>query len=395
MSTPSKFKIVTWNATGIMSSASYLCGLLNDKKVDICGISEHWLKESNCNFINMLDSNYKSAIAIDKDCKFYSSRAQGKGGVALLWHVNIDRYVSVLPIDNDRILGIQLSLGPGAFVYIFQVYLPCSNHTVDKYVEFIEQLYDIWCKYNELGTVMFMGDFNAKVISPECIFNPKQRDRLFSQLLNDCNLTAVNILPLCTGAKSSFVSYDKTSESLIDHICMPIDKADSIDSCMILDDDCLNVSNHRPVLCSLLFHFSSVVDDPKDSYRIKWAKVTDNEKNDYMYCLNNSETLFKARFCPIKSPQDIDDMYDCITSTISDASSKFIKERKFKHFLKPYWNHFLSDLKRKLKELRHIWVTEGKPRDESASFIAYKAAKKEFRRHHRKQVNVFMYEQDR
>ena len=39
--------ILTWNATGIMSSASYLCDVLIKYNFDIYGISEHWLFQPN------------------------------------------------------------------------------------------------------------------------------------------------------------------------------------------------------------------------------------------------------------------------------------------------------------------------------------------------------------
>ena len=35
---------------------------------------------------------------------------------------------------------------------------------------------------------------------------------------------------------------------MIDHILLPIEKYDLVTSCEILDDDALNVSNHRPIL---------------------------------------------------------------------------------------------------------------------------------------------------
>ena len=44
------YNILTWNATGIMSSAAYLSDCLNQNKVDICGISEHWLYEKDLSF---------------------------------------------------------------------------------------------------------------------------------------------------------------------------------------------------------------------------------------------------------------------------------------------------------------------------------------------------------
>ena len=43
--------IMPWNATGLISSASYLCDALKDKVVDICGISEHFLFPNNVHFL--------------------------------------------------------------------------------------------------------------------------------------------------------------------------------------------------------------------------------------------------------------------------------------------------------------------------------------------------------
>ena len=51
------FSIITWNATGIMSSAAYLSNCLNQNKVDICGISEHWLNEKDLSFLNQIDKH--------------------------------------------------------------------------------------------------------------------------------------------------------------------------------------------------------------------------------------------------------------------------------------------------------------------------------------------------
>ena len=39
--------IATWNATGIMSSASYASDLLMKENVHILGLSDHWLYQHN------------------------------------------------------------------------------------------------------------------------------------------------------------------------------------------------------------------------------------------------------------------------------------------------------------------------------------------------------------
>jgi len=89
---------MSWNVSGIMSSCTYLSDTLRALGVDFCGISEHWLFENCLSFINSIDSDYKSVSTADKDCKVRNGRKVGKGGVALLWHVKHDKYVTQLNI---------------------------------------------------------------------------------------------------------------------------------------------------------------------------------------------------------------------------------------------------------------------------------------------------------
>ena len=100
--------IMSWNATGIMSSASYLCNSLKVKQIDICGISEHWLYEKDLVFLDQIDSNYKSHAVSDFDLKSPGRRRVGKGGVAILWHRKLDNCVTALSFDDDKLLGLNL-----------------------------------------------------------------------------------------------------------------------------------------------------------------------------------------------------------------------------------------------------------------------------------------------
>lgn len=100
-------KLATWNATGIISSASYLCDLLNDRAVDVCGISEHFLYPNNVHFLSTLNSDYRFHVTCDRDLKLPGARRVGKGGVCLTWHKRYDNYIVPLHTDDDRIIGIQ------------------------------------------------------------------------------------------------------------------------------------------------------------------------------------------------------------------------------------------------------------------------------------------------
>ncbi len=75
-------KIMTWNATGIMSSCSYMCDTFQSEGIDICGISEHWLYTHNLHFLDCIHSNYKSYAKSDCDLGLPGNRRVGKGGVA-------------------------------------------------------------------------------------------------------------------------------------------------------------------------------------------------------------------------------------------------------------------------------------------------------------------------
>ena len=86
MTTMSSLNLMSWNASGIFSSGSYLCDTLQNKKVDICEISEHWLRETDLHFLDDLNSSYKCHSVCDRDLVAPCRSTVRKGGVALLWH---------------------------------------------------------------------------------------------------------------------------------------------------------------------------------------------------------------------------------------------------------------------------------------------------------------------
>ena len=120
--------VVTWNATGLMSSCTYICDFLHEHNIDICGIAEHWLYEKDLHFINNMDNMYSSLATSDIDLLLPSARRVGKGGVCLLWHKKLNNLITPISCNNDRIIGIQIQLSEHKFVYVFQVYLPSCNH---------------------------------------------------------------------------------------------------------------------------------------------------------------------------------------------------------------------------------------------------------------------------
>ena len=167
--------------------------------------------------------------------------------MAFLLCGRLNSIITPLNIDNDRIVGMQLQLSTSNYLFIFQMYLPCVNHSYEKYCDYINVLYDLYNMYSDQGLVVFMGDFNARIKAD--VFS--YRDNVLRSFMVDCNLCAVNTLDICQGPTNSYVSYDDMYTSLIDYICIPCDNIDFVTNCEIADDNCLNVSRHRPIFCCL------------------------------------------------------------------------------------------------------------------------------------------------
>jgi len=57
-----------------------------------------------------------------------------------MWHKRLSHFITPLSIDDDIIVGVQLQIAPFVHAFIFQVYLPCSNHSVAVYKQYIDKL---------------------------------------------------------------------------------------------------------------------------------------------------------------------------------------------------------------------------------------------------------------
>lgn len=384
--------IMSWNATGIMSSASYLCNSLRFKQIDICGISEHWLYEKDLIFLNQIDSNYKSHAVSDFDLKYPGRRRVGKGGVALLWHRKYDGSVTPLSFDDDKIIGIKLEISPSVYVFFFQIYLPCINHSFDSFKDYVDRLNNILGLYSEKGLVVIMGDMNANILSAKFRKDLNNRSRYVEKFLKENNLVSVNTLDICTGARSSFVSYDNTCESLIDHILFPLEKVHYVYSCEICNDDALNVSRHRPVFCRVRIP-AQYEESPNicSENNLNWKKVDVDCANSYKENLLLNDTLNALAQSDLNSKTEIDKAYTDFVQEVKAVAKQHFPVKKYRHYLKPYWTDELSILHREMKRLRQIWIRNGRPRNtEHDSYKAYKAAKRNFRRKHRQCSENFM-----
>ena len=361
-------KLITWNATGVMSSCTYIVDMLKLKNVDILGISEHWLRDVDLHFLDQLDSNYKSYAVCDRDLCKPNVKLVRKGGVAILYNVKHSKRISPLCINDDRIIGIQYQCSEDLYMYIFQVYLPSSNHSISKYKEYMEKLSNITQMYCEKGVVVLMGDINAHISSSKFTKTIDNRGKMLLSFMSDFNLISANVLNICSGAKSSFMSYNGQHESLIDHIILPLVIQDMIVKCEILDDNALNVSTHRPISCELnIPQYCVNISDYSIEPRLKWSKATTNALHEYEVSLQHDNNLLNLVEVDIVTKNEVDNLYNSIVKSLLKASNNSIPQAKYRRFLKPYWNTELTNLNKSMETHRDSWVNNGRPRNSASS----------------------------
>lgn len=219
------------------------------------------------------------------------------------------------------------------------------------------------------------------------------RDVLLRQLLSDCNLCALDTLPWCKGATNSFVSYDGCSTSMIDYICLPVEHVNSVQHAELVDDNCLNVSQHRSVVCTVQFPcilYEPVPNSQSSIDRINWKKVTSDHVKSYREIFSGHKDVQNLKYVTFHR-DDIDPAVAMVTSAILNSANLTLPKVKFKSFLKSYWNDDLNELHKKMLEARRVWCCTGRPRNpDNVYFRQYKDAKRIVRKLDRLAVHRYI-----
>ena len=158
------------------------------------------------------------------------------------------------------------------------------------------------------------------------------------------------------------------------------------------DDNALNVSSHRPILCKILIpSFLPVAHSFTVPEKVKWNRAKSEHITAYQIYLESNNDALNMLSGDILSNSDIDDLYLNIVSLVKGATDKCIPKSIFKHCLKPYWNSELSQFHKEMKQQRLLWIVNGRSRNPCNIFyVSYKRSKCKFRNLHRKCASLYL-----
>ena len=194
----------------------------------ILAISEHSLLEEQLGILKFATDNtynFHAVSASDNPCIISGENAHG--GVALLWKISFDDYIT--PIENtecDHIVGIKCKFPGCKPLFILSVYMPSRNHALDEYGEYLNFL---WALYDSLSAdsfVLVMGDLNGNLgnsLGDKGLKEPNERGKLLLDFVNYFNLCPINLLTICDGPLETYFSHCGKYQSTIDiYFCQTV-----------------------------------------------------------------------------------------------------------------------------------------------------------------------------
>ena len=375
--------MMSWNATGIMTSIPYLLNELKNKAISICGISEHWLTQHNAYILETVNNDYDAHVITCSNPKSLNARLYGKGGVAILWRKAFSNLIETIETYSDRIAAVKLSCND-LNIYILQVYLPCTNEPIDYYKSEVDKLSDILSMINNTDHVVLMGDFNCKILSKAMQTGAGTRDKYVCKLIESNNLKIITGTDRCKGPSYSFHPGATNIPTLIDHFIINESLVPTLTNCFIDDDSPLNISRHLPLFAQLNINTNTIQKNINADIFTKQCYNWSSELQKQRYC--SEVTNFVQR--TICDFEDINSTYENLVLGLQSASAKCIKKRSFKRYLKPYWSPVIEELHKSMSQSRNLWILNGRLRND-IHYHNYKEEKRKFRHRMRLAANEF------
>ena len=105
-------------------------------------------------FMDSLHSNYCSLVTLDRSLDCYANTRCGKAGTAILINkklmFNVQR---IQNIDNDRILGVEITSENKVPLYLFCIYMPADTDR-SLYRESLRDVESLFEFYSKLGNIV-------------------------------------------------------------------------------------------------------------------------------------------------------------------------------------------------------------------------------------------------
>ena len=232
--------------------------------------------------------------------------------------------------------------------------------------------------------IVFAGDFNADPGSSST--TPNEQGKIMLRFLTRWSYLSLHLTLPHSGPDFTYESEAHSSVSVLDHILCSDSFLPCVQSCGIMSNHPLNLSDHYAVFASISISTSpayNTVSSSNSSHRsspsnLAWSKVDDLTISSYTRDVELHLSLISLE---ISSTDDIDRIVSSLTDILIKAGKSHIPSYSPKPHIRSKWPQSVRDAHSLSKQLYKNWVSAGKPYEASHPLKrAYKEAKRVFRK---------------
>ena len=316
----------------------------------IC-LQEHWLYRFEIDKLENSLKDFKVHAKCDDDYEPIQSfqRPRGKGGVAILWHKNIDKHVKTLDEGSERIVCVEISSDPPTLLICS--YLPTRGYKTsrEEYIYQISILEAVVHKYQDTHNIVICSDCNASLL------RDSNWDEMLKNFVKNCALKDDNI------SDATFIHHANKAKSKIDYVLFS--DLVNMKHLFTLDQHFANTSSHIPIFCSLSIKLKSTTNivTNKQCAKIKylWDKA---DLPLYRSIIQYDIAQWMKKFENFELSCDIDLAIIQLTSMITNAAKEAVPQRIVKvncpRFIAPKQT---LDVLKESKSNFIDWSENGKP----------------------------------
>ena len=293
------------------------------------------------------------------------------GGVALLWRSEFSRNIKHIELNVNWCVAVEVSIDSTKFI-ILNIYMPYQK--LEHEDLYLEQLGYIKAFIEEIESTNFviLGDFNANLgVSGTKLFTDMMLEFCRE---NELIISSKVMLPADTYSYVS--SRDGTLYcSWLDHIVSSSDFHTSINNINV----CYDISDEDHIPLSLSVSISSLptltLERNDHTARISWDSLKECEIRKYFKLTDSNfdnipipvdALLCKDLACSNNAHKDTLNIFYSNIIHCLNHSSEFLYHKKTDsngNFVnKPGWSDYVAELYHYSRELRTLWLENGKPR---------------------------------
>ena len=293
---------------------------------------------------------------------------------------------SVVSMNSERIVAIQLSTSSHNTISIIGVYLLTSDYPITYFKDILGELENAIYALQQNGPVIVMGDFNAHKGQPYSERAQTQTNSQGQLLLDMIDRTGHYAASLVDAAKGPVYTFSNGNRfSTVDYCFIDSWAAHIVADCEVLDHHPLNLSDHLAIKLSINCQPQLLTNSDQKYPSLNWSKAqTHCCFSQYQACVSSNLSPILNQASDNYDVSDVENEIQNVVSILHDAAKSSIPTYKHKKKNNP----FIHDkvLKQKClisKSAWSSWCLAGRPRS-GVIFQQMKEAKLEVKSHVKK-----------